>query len=164
MGKLVSSSLLSGAIAGLTATFPMTAVMKGAQLVLPWHERYALPPSVITFKATGKMGQVLTSDNKHRVKTALAHFGVGTGFGLVYGFASPAPAKQRDALLRGAIFGLTVWSVNYLGILPALNLYKSPDREPALRHIMMIAAHLIWGITTGQVYRRLEPVLKKRLV
>ncbi len=132
-------------------------------MLLPKPEKHALPPSIITFNAAGKMGQPPTSQSEHGVRTALAHFGVGTAFGLVYGLASPAPAKQRDALVRGALFGFLVWSVNYLGILPALNLYKSPDQEPARRHLMMIAAHLIWGLTTGQVYRRLAPLLKKRL-
>lgn len=164
MGKLESSSLLSGAIAGFVATLPMSVVMKGIQLLLPRYERYALPPSVITFQAAEKTGQPPANSKQHVIRTILAHFGVGTGFGLLYGLISTVFGKPRGGSLRSVIFGLLVWAVSYLGIIPALNLYNSPDREPARRHAMMISAHLIWGITTGQVYRQLAPVLKKRLV
>lgn len=157
------SRLLSGAIAGFTATVPMSVVMKGAQLLLPKRERYALPPSIITSQAARKAGQPPSSDKEHGVRTLVMHFGVGAGFGLLYGLSTKVAGKRQSGPLRGIIFGLLVWAVSYLGIMPALNLYNSPDREPARRHAMMIVAHLIWGITTGQVYRQLAPLLKKQL-
>ena len=79
-------------------------------------------------------------------------------FRFIYG-----TVRARPRMILSMLFGFLVWSVNYLGLMPALNLYNSPDREPARRHLMMIAAHLMWGITTGQVFQRLTPLLKKRL-
>lgn len=164
MDKLEIPRLFPGAIAGFVATIPMSVVMKGVQMLLPAHERYDLPPSVITFQAVKKAGQPSDNSQEHGFLTALLHFGIGTGCGLLYGLGTSPDGKPQSGLLRGAIFGLFIWAVGYLGILPALNLYNSPDREPVRRHTMMIAAHLIWGITTSQIYRRLAPVLKKGLV
>jgi uncharacterized membrane protein YagU involved in acid resistance len=157
------SGLLSGVIAGCVATAPMSLTMKAIQLVLPAHESYALPPAVITFNAAIKSGHLPTSQEEHTILTLLAHFGAGAGFGLFYGLGAAASKKPRNGLIRGSIFGLLVWSLNYLGIMPALNLHHSAEKEPVRRNALMIIAHLVYGLTTDQVFRRLQPILKKRL-
>lgn len=155
------SGLFTGAIAGFVATAPMSLAMKGMQALLPSHERHALPPSVISFHAANKVGEPPSNEKEHTLLTLLAHFGAGSGFGLIYGLGSDASKEPKGDPLRGIIFGLLVWSVNYLGIMPALNLYNSASREPTSRNILMIVAHLIWGITLYLVFRHLEPVLKR---
>jgi len=157
------SGLLSGAIAGFVATAPMSLTMKAIQLVLPSHESYALPPAIITFNASNKAGHLPSNKEEHTVLTLLAHFGAGAGFGLFYGMGAAASKKPRNGLIRGSIFGLLVWSVNYLGIMPALNLHNSAEKEPVRRNALMIIAHLVYGISTDQIFRRLNPILKKRL-
>lgn len=42
--------ILSGAIAGLGATVPMTMVMETIFRRLPWHQRYPLPPRKVTME------------------------------------------------------------------------------------------------------------------
>ena len=42
------SSLVTGAVAGLGATIPMTLAMEVMHRSLPQHERYPLPPREIT--------------------------------------------------------------------------------------------------------------------
>jgi hypothetical protein len=43
----VSSALVLGVLAGMTATLPMTVCMQQMHQQLPAHERYPLPPSAI---------------------------------------------------------------------------------------------------------------------
>jgi uncharacterized membrane protein YagU involved in acid resistance len=155
------SRLFSGAIAGFIATGPMSLAMKAMQAFLPSDERHSLPPSVITFHAANKVGEAPSNEKEHTLLTLLAHFGAGSSFGLVYGLGSTESENAQGGPLRGIIFGLMVWAVNYLGIMPALNLYKSARREPFSRNTLMIVAHLIWGITLYFAFKRLEPALKK---
>jgi putative membrane protein len=157
------SRLFSGTIAGFVATAPMSLAMKGMQALLPEKESYSLPPSIISFNAANKSGQPPSNEKEHTVLTLLAHFGAGAGFGLFYGLGSVGSKKLKSNPLRGIVFGLLVWSVNYLGIMPVLNLYNSASKEPVRRNALMIIAHLVWGITTDLVFRRLDSV-RKRLV
>ena len=157
------SRLVSGTIAGFVATAPMSVVMKGIQMTLPKHEGFALPPSVITFQATKKAGLLPKSEEHHTFLTLLAHFGAGAGYGLFYGVGAPGSKQKQGNPIRGIVFGLLVWSINYMGIMPALNLYNSAEHEPARRNAMMIIAHLAYGLAADQVYIRLYPLLKKQL-
>lgn len=157
------SRLLSGVIAGFVATGPMSLVMKGIQQVLPAREGFALPPSIITAQATKKAGLPPKNAEHHTFLTLLMHFGAGAGYGLFYGIGEVDSKQKRPNPVRGMIFGLLVWSVNYMGIMPAANLHNSAEREPARRNAMMIIAHLVYGLAADQVYTRLYPILKKRL-
>ena len=157
------SRLLSGVIAGFVATAPMSLVMEGIKLLLPSHESYALPPAKIAFNASNKAGHLPSSKEEQTILILLAHFGAGAGFGLFFGLGSIASKKPQNGLVRGSMFGLLVWSVNYLGLMPALNLHNSAEKEPIRRNALMIMAHLVYGITTDQVFKRLDPILKKKL-
>ena len=42
------SDLVRGGVAGFLATLPMTLAMEGMHALLPWWERYPLPPREIT--------------------------------------------------------------------------------------------------------------------
>jgi hypothetical protein len=64
------SPLFSGALAGLMATGPMTAVMLILHRLLPWWERYELPPTEITERATEKVGLDLDNTALQAVTTA----------------------------------------------------------------------------------------------
>ena len=103
--------LLSGAVAGLTATIPMTVVMltlhRGA---LPAHQRYPLPPRRITMRVAGKAGVRHRMDEPDRTAaTYAAHFAYGTATGAVYG--ALAPRLPGNPLLKGTSYGLLVWAL-----------------------------------------------------
>jgi putative membrane protein len=81
--------------------------------------------------------------------TTVAHFGYGAMMGLLYApFAKKLPLP---AIVKGLLFGLLVWAASYLGLLPLLGLSESAPTEPTGRNLLMIAAHLIWGASTGAV-------------
>lgn len=142
--------VLTGAAAGLVATVPMTVAMVAMHRQLPPPQRYPLPPRRITMRAAGKVGVRSRMNETHRTAATLAaHFGYGTAIGTLLGALAPrGPGKSAAA---GAGFGLLVWAVSYLGLMPALDLHPPATRDTARRNLLMIAAHLVWGATAGVV-------------
>jgi uncharacterized membrane protein YagU involved in acid resistance len=147
--------ILKGFLAGMSATAPMTVVMLLIHRLLPSGEQYPVPPYEVTEEAirdAGLLGKAV--DKQESAELALlAHFGFGGLAGTLYGALSgliPLPGAAA-----GALYSLLVWAVNYLGLLPAAGLYRAPDYEPARRHAMMVAAHLVWGAVLGWLLGRM---------
>ena len=146
-GELVST-LLAGAIAGFVATAPMTAAMEMMHRRLPWWERYRLPPSQIIARVTRKLGVRKHMDRSEHVATTLgAHFAYGTAAGAVY--APLATLVPLPAALKGVVFGLIVWGVSYLGLLPSLGILPPATVHPPRRNVLMVVAHIVWGAVLG---------------
>jgi uncharacterized membrane protein YagU involved in acid resistance len=150
MPHVESRSLMTGAAAGLAATVPMTAAMVAMHRGLPAHERFALPPRRITMRAAGKVGLRHKMAEEHRTAATLAaHFGYGAAVGTALG--ALAPRGRAKAAATGAGFGLLVWAVSYLGLMPALDLHPPATRDTLRRNLLMVVAHLVWGATAGVV-------------
>ena len=141
--------ILAGALAGLTATGPMTALMVAAHDSLPAGERYGLPPERVTANAARALGaKDVASEREPRVWATLPmHFGYGAAMGAIYG--TVADRLPGPATVKGVGFGLLVWAGSYLGLLPAVGLHRPATREPAGRNGMMIGAHVIFGAVLG---------------
>jgi uncharacterized membrane protein YagU involved in acid resistance len=151
-----AGSFLAGAVAGLAATVPMTAAMRAIHRQLPRHERDPLPPAQVTVNAAEVAGVAHKMSRRQKHHAVLAtHYGIGTTAGAVYGLL--APYLAGPGVLNGVAYGLTVWASSYLGVLPATGLYKAPDREPARRHGMTAAAHVVWGGVLGVLTDLLQP-------
>jgi hypothetical protein len=146
--------LVQGAIAGLTATVPMTAAMKIGADQLPRHERYPLPPRLITKELARKSGvsHDLT-ESEVLALTIAAHFGYGATMGAAYSAMTP---PKWTGPLTGIAFGLRVWASSYLGALPGLNLLRPATKHPARRNALMIAAHVVWGSALGAALHALD--------
>jgi hypothetical protein len=68
-------------------------------------------------------------------------------------------AGLRDASqapLVGLTFGLGVWAVSYLGLMPALGLHESATEHLRRRNLLMIAAHAVWGTAPAGVSGMLD--------
>ncbi|HEX8679013.1 MAG TPA: DUF6789 family protein [Chthoniobacterales bacterium] len=79
--------------------------------------------------------------------TMLAHFAYGGATGAIYGAVSDdIPAST---LTKGIGFGLLVWTASYLGFLPGTGILKMATKHPARRNLLMIGAHVVFGVTTG---------------
>ncbi|MDQ4075668.1 MAG: DUF1440 domain-containing protein [Chloroflexota bacterium] len=157
-GNRILSQALSGALAGFMATVPMSAAMKVMQMLLPWWEDYALPPSQITTRVARLLGleEYVDDPREHLLLTVASHFGYGTAVGTLYPLLTrrlPLPP-----LARGVVYGLVIWFVSYLGWLPAMRILPPATEDPKGRNVLMITAHLIWGGGTGLLARRLELV------
>jgi putative membrane protein len=137
-----------GAVAGGIATVPMTLFMLMAHRVLPAWQQDALPPEKIT-------GEMAERADVHLQKQQLlgaslvSHLGYGASMGSLYMLFSSK--LKFSPLLKGSLFGLIVWSVSYLGWLPAGRFAASGPNETKQRNALMIVAHLIWGSVTGMV-------------
>ena len=140
--------LLAGALAGFTATVPMTLAMEGMHRGLPAPERYPLPPRDVALAAAERAGAGDDLDEAQRLDLTLAtHFAIGTGSGAAYAcLARPLPLPP---VVKGAAFGLALWGAAYLGVLPALGILRPATEHPPRRTGLMIAAHLVWGTVTG---------------
>jgi uncharacterized membrane protein YagU involved in acid resistance len=145
----------TGLIAGIVATGPMTAAMIFGHRGLPWGQRYPLPPREIAGKIASKAGvREELSESAESAATLLSHFGFGSAAGLIYAFLTgkvPLPG-----VLKGILFGLVVWTVNYLGLLPAAGILKPATKHPGARNFLMIGAHVIWGAVLGAFVELIE--------
>ncbi len=145
----------NGAIAGLLATLPMTGIMELLYQKLPSEERYPLPPEEIE---TRLVEHTILKHNlgepDHMLVTNISHFGYGTLCGVIYSQISdllPFPG-----VISGAVTGFVIWIGSYLGWLPAFGILSPATQHPARRTLLMIAAHLLWGSTTGLLLDRFE--------
>jgi len=85
--------------------------------------------------------------------TLLSHFGYGAAAGAVYSLLEKN--IPLEAAIKGALAGVAVWVGSYLGWLPAMGILTPATRHPLRRNLLMIVAHLVWGVTMGAVLRKL---------
>ena len=144
----MKSKFLRGALAGLTATLPMSAAMELGADQLPRRERYPLPPRLITSNLARKAGyRHRLSDAEIKALTLASHFGYGATMGAIYGAVVP---PKLVGVKSGVLFGLCVWASSYLGLLPALGILSNATEHPARRNALMIGAHVVWGSSLGR--------------
>jgi hypothetical protein len=81
------------------------------------------------------------------------HFTYGGFWGVLYGLVqssygfTPAPF--------GVLFGLVVWLVGPAWLVPAMRLMTPPTKTPPRHLIIMIAGHVIYGLTVAATYQEL---------
>jgi putative membrane protein len=132
-----------GFVSGVVATGPMTAAMLALHRRLPAPERYPLPPGEILAKIADDTGADALRDDTRSAATLLAHYGYGGAAGAAY--AILGRGMHASPVAKGAAFGLLVWLVSYMGLLPGAGILEPASRHPARRNALMIAAHLVWG-------------------
>lgn len=143
----------AGAVGGLLATVPMTAVMTILFQKLQRPQQYPLPPRQITevFVARVSGGRHF-GDRPLTLLSLLAHFAYGAAAGAVY----PLFCRPKHAALSGSVFGLAVWGASYLGWLPAAHILKPATQHAPQRNALMWLAHVVWGAGTvmiGEIVR-----------
>jgi uncharacterized membrane protein YagU involved in acid resistance len=143
--------VLLGALAGITATVAMTATMRALHRRLPPPERYPLPPREIVQRVVDEPSDLALTEQARQDATLAAHFGYGAATGALYALARPS-----ERALPGALYGVLVWAVSYLGWIPSLGILRQAGRHPLRRNALMIAAHLVWGATLAATLRELE--------
>jgi putative membrane protein len=146
---------LAGAVSGFMATVPMTIAMEALHRRLPWRERYALPPREITMNIADAAGvkEHLPEEGRFAA-TIVGHFGYGAAVGALY--APLARSLKAPVIVKGALFGMLVWTVSYLGILPMVHVLPPATKQPTRRNELMIASHLVWGIVLALLTQRLN--------
>ena len=146
-----------GAAAGFIATAPMSLTMLLGWRLLPRKEQYPLPPRLITEEISKRAGvRDHLSDDQLVGLTLSSHFGYGALFGAVYALFDNRIPMQSS--LRGTMAGLAIWVGSYLGWLPAVGILQPATRHPWRRNLLMVIAHVVWGVTLGEVVRTLDEI------
>jgi uncharacterized membrane protein YagU involved in acid resistance len=132
----------------------MVVAMTAARELAPSARWHALPPRQVVRGLAQRVGIARRRSPFERyAATAAGHFGYGGAAGALYPYASrvlPGPT-----LVRGALFGVGLWAAGYLGWVPATGILPPATRETAGRNAMNIAAHVVWGVATAVVAKRL---------
>ena len=155
MSRILKYPLVIGSIAGFLATAPMTAVMKEIHRWPP-REEQPLPPRQITMRLAKVVGvrKRLDKPAERTAATMASHFGYGALAGSLYEpFARSVPGHSA---VKGAAFGVIVWTLSYLGWIPASGVLRPATQHPARRNALMIVAHLVWGAATGVLTEKME--------
>jgi uncharacterized membrane protein YagU involved in acid resistance len=156
MEDRIMRDLTIGAIAGATATVPMSVAMELLYDRLPAWQRYPLPPRLITRRLADltELDGTLTERQTRGVVLGL-HLLYGATVGSVF----PSIARQvpLPPVATGIGYGLFVWTASYLGLLPALRLLRPATQHPRRRSVVMILAHVVWGAVLGLVSGWLMP-------
>ncbi len=151
--RLFGLESLVGAVAGSLGTVPMTLFMLAAHRLLPGWQKYALPPEKLTQEVTERANIEL--DKPQLLGASLvAHLGYGASMGSLYNMF--ARKVELSAVVKGVVFGVAVWAASYLGWLPAANFSEAASEEPTKRNVLMIGAHIIWGVTTALMIDQIE--------
>ncbi len=144
-------TIARGIVAGLAATAPMTLVIAAGRAIGLMRTP---PPVLITANAVESTGQ--SPDRQSPAFQAAwltAHFGYGAGCGAIYALARPF--LPRSVTVAGLLFGGGVWTISYLVMMPASRLYPSAADDSRSRQAVMIAAHLVFGLTLAGAERLL---------
>src|SRR5512132_2035096 len=140
--------LLLGALAGLVGTAAMTAAMRILHRRLAESERYALPPREIVQRI---VPDERGSEEHLRTGTLASHFAYGAASGSLLALVQPSPGA-----VTGALYGIAVWVVSYLGWIPSVGLLKTASLHPRGRNALMIGVHVVWGAVTALTLQELR--------
>ena len=131
----------SGVAAGAVATLPMTLVIVAARQLGLFRTP---PPEQIAKNAAKKAGAGdLTGEPAFGPIWLALHVGFDAACGV--GYQLLRPGLPKSPLAGGAAYGLFVWAVNYLGLMPMLGLFPRPRQAGARRTVVMIVAHVVYG-------------------
>src|SRR5215203_7104486 len=148
-------TLARGALAGLAATVPMTAVIGAGRAA---GLMGTPPPVEITENIAEQAGQDPDRQSpEFQTAWLAAHVGYGTACGAI--FSAIRPVLPRSDLVAGLLFGAAVWGASYISIMPSLNLYPSAQDDSNQRQVVMIAAHAVFGTALASVDHRLHSTM-----
>lgn len=138
---------LEGALAGSAATLVMSAFMLLAQR----HGAMSkLPPREITEAAVDAAGAGARTDERTLdLLTAAAHIGFGAVAGSLFAVLRDALRLPLHAAVQGVAFATGVWTVSYMGWVPALGIMPPAHRDERGRPEAMVVAHWIYGAVLG---------------
>jgi putative membrane protein len=145
--KTPYAKIVQGAAAGLVATLPMTLFMISAWKRLPASEQYVLPPRQITRELIGSRRFRRLGEGNKTLITLLLHFLYGAAAGSGYGIVQENIPLSNS--VKGPLAGMALWVGSYLGWLPAFGVLSPATQHPWRLNLLMIVAHLIWGLVLG---------------
>ncbi len=145
------------AIAGAIATVAMSAVMVAGDRSGLMGEQ---PPTLVSKHTLRELG--IGDQRRHGPLLApLAHLGFGAAGGTIFGL-SRRLVPDVPRYLHGVLFGLTLWAVSYKGWIPALGILPPPERDRPGRPVVMVAAHVVYGLVLARLVQVPRPSRAQR--
>lgn len=84
----------------------------------------------------------------------VTHLAYGSAWGVLYGCAQAS--HWVPPAVFGAGFGMLVYGVGPGWLVPQMGLMATPREEPRERTWMLLAGHLVYGLTVSTVFEALE--------
>lgn len=138
----MSAPLLGPALAGVAATFAMSAWMRAFEGAASARPLGHLPPRRIGDRILAAVGAEAVSPKQRKIFATLGHYGYGGLMGAVF------PKLRQGHLVQSApAFGVGVRAASYVGWLPAIGLHSSPRHMNLQRNISLFVGHIVWGKT-----------------
>lgn len=144
-------TIVRGAVAGTAGTVTMSSVMLAAQRAGLMGRQ---PPEKVTEHTLAAAGARPASDSAENALSTVAHFAFGAAAGSAFAVSHRVVGRSVPASVAGPAFGLGVWALAYKGVIPRLGLMPRPEDDRPGRPAAMVAAHLVWGLTTGWLVGR----------
>ncbi len=142
-----------GALVGMAATAPMTAVMHARHLSGAMRTQ---PPREVADAALTAAG-LDPGERPRRAAAVGVHLGIGAAMGAPFAVAvrvlPPGPVSTATA---GAGYGLGLWAAAYMGLVPALGVMPRADRDQRGRPRTMMLAHVVYGVVLAAGLRRVQ--------
>ena len=152
MQPLARGALAGGALAGLAATVPMTAVIGAGRAA---GLMGTPPPVEITENVAEQAGEDPDRQSpEFQAASLAAHAGYGAACGML--FSTIRLVLPRSDLVAGLLFGGAVWGVSYIGLMPSLT---SAEDDSNQRQGVMIAAHAVFGTALANIEHQLRDTM-----
>jgi hypothetical protein len=87
----------------------------------------------------------------------LLHFGFGAAAGVIYALLHRRIDPPTPDPLDGVAFGALVWTVSYMGWVPALGFLPPATQDRPGRPPAMIAAHVVFGAVLAALVAQARP-------
>lgn len=130
-----------GLAAGAVATVGMSVLMFAARRAGILGR---MPPERITSHLLDHL-HVRRRRETQDLLASVLHLGFGAAAGAVFGVARRRVPVPLPGLLQGLLYGTAVWTVSYVGWVPALGIMPPPPRDRPGRPETMLAAHWVYG-------------------
>jgi uncharacterized membrane protein YagU involved in acid resistance len=144
------STIIRGAVAGAIATLAMSIPMLLAGRLGVMGTQ---PPEAIVQRTLGWTSRLPWRTAETDALSSAAHVGFGAAAGIGFALARQAlPAASLPG--AGIVYALGIWASAYLGWVPAMGILPRADRDRPGRPIVMIVAHIVYGVILGLLTRR----------
>nr|MDP9473653.1 DUF1440 domain-containing protein [Chloroflexota bacterium] len=99
--------------------------------------------------ATGLFGASL-SESARTAAGAGMHFAYGGFWGAVYGLVQSS--LRLPAALHGLLYGLVVWLIGPVTLVPAMSIMPPPQEQGGRRTLLVAGFHVAYGLALGLVF------------
>ncbi len=161
-GRELWKGALSGAIAGLVASWTMNQFQAGLSKIQ--HQRDSGSQSEgedATMKAANLASEKVLhrelSKEEKKKAAPYIHYGFGTMMGTLYGIMAEEFLAATSGF--GTAYATGVFLVADEGAVTALGLGAKPNRVPLSSHAYALASHLVYGLSTESVRRGVRAAL-----